>query len=119
VQVNKWVKDAELRIIVRDVNGKCIFMSDVPLDEQMAKESNKIEALATIPEHFLRPGSFAFTFATLVHNHYHIDFLEDVVVIDIVDGGSKYAATEGNDYGYIFFDPNWKLEPLTRTETVG
>jgi hypothetical protein len=78
----------------------------------MMEVSDTIEAVATIPEHFLRPGNFVVTLATLVHNVYHIQFLEDVLVIDVVDGGSRYAATEGLDYGYVFFDPIWNIKPI-------
>jgi lipopolysaccharide transport system ATP-binding protein len=118
IYVNKWIKDAELRLVVRDMNGKAIFSSDIALEEKSAGDSNQLEAVAEIPEHFLRPGSFSFTFATFVHNQFIIDLLEDVHAIDIVDGGSKNAASEGLDYGYIFFDPKWDLKSITAKDII-
>jgi hypothetical protein len=107
--VNKWVKDADLRLVLRDLNGKAVFTSDISLEQRNLSINNEVKAVAEIPAHFLRPGSFTFTIVTLVHNQFTIHLLEDVLMMDVADGGSKYAASEGLDYGYIFFDPKWSL----------
>jgi lipopolysaccharide transport system ATP-binding protein len=107
--VNKWVKEADLRFVLNDLNGKAIFTSDISLKQSNLSINNEIKAVAEIPAHFLRPGNFTFTIATFVHNQFIIHLLENVLMIDVADGGSKYAASEGLDYGYIFFDPKWSL----------
>ena len=109
--IKNWIKDAELRMILKDINGKAIFTSDIILEEKHIG-SNKLQVIAEIPGHFLRPGIFSFSFATFVHNLFIIDLLEDIIMIEIADGGSKNAATEGLDYGYIFFDPKWSVNQL-------
>jgi lipopolysaccharide transport system ATP-binding protein len=109
MHVNKWIKDAELRLVVRDLNGKVIFVSDLPL-KLNPNSSKLLIAVAEISEHFLRPGSYSFSFFTFVHDRYVIHILENILSIDIIDGGSKYASSEGLDYGYIYYDPKWHLQ---------
>ena len=111
IKVNQWVKDAELRFVVRDTNGKALFTSDIKL-EKRENFLNEIQAIAEIPANFLRPGSFSITLATFVPHQFIIDLLEDIFIISISDGGSPYAASEGLDYGYIFFNPKWSLQPI-------
>ena len=108
VHINRWIKDADLRLVVKDLHGKAIFTSDIALNKGV-EDTGMIKAVAEIPAHFLRPGSFALTIATLVHNQFVIHLLDDIVMMDIADGGSKYAASEGMDYGYIFYDPKWSV----------
>jgi len=112
LQVNRWIKNADLRLVLRDLHGKAIFTSDVALEEGKYNSKKYISAVAEIPEHFLRPGAFTFTVATLVHNQYVISLLEDIITMDIADGGSRYAGTEGLDYGYIFFEPKWDVSSI-------
>lgn len=109
ILVNKWVKFAELRFVMKDTNGKAIFTSDVKMKEAEAEASNTIVAVAEIPGNFLRPGRFLITLATFVPHQVIIDLAADAFTISVVDGGSEYAASEGLDYGYIFFNPVWKL----------
>ncbi|HXU28776.1 MAG TPA: ABC transporter ATP-binding protein, partial [Bacteroidia bacterium] len=89
--------------------GKAVFTSDIAIEKSNFNTKSHIKAIAEIPAHFLRPGSFSFTIATLVHNKFVIHLLEDILTIDVTDGGSKYAGSEGLDYGYVFFDPKWNL----------
>ena len=110
IQVNKWIKDAELRLVFKDVYKKVIFVFDIPLNEEDANGYNCIEIISEISANFLRPGRFSLTFVTFVHNQYLIDPQDDIVAIDIVDGGSKFAQTESMDYGYIFFEPKCRIQ---------
>jgi len=107
--VYKLVKDAELRFVLKDTNGKAIFTSDVKIMETDVDMSNNVLAVAEIPGNFLRPGKFLITLATFVPHQRIIDLATDAFTISVVDGGSDYAASEGIDYGYIFFNPVWKL----------
>lgn len=108
IHINQWVKDAELRLVVRDTNGKAIFTSDIKLEAKDAGTSNKMQAIAEIPANFLRRKIYIY-FATFIPHLVIIDLLQDVITISIIDGGSKYAASEGLDYGYIFFNPRWQF----------
>jgi lipopolysaccharide transport system ATP-binding protein len=107
--INKWVPYAELRLVLKDTNGKAIFTSDLKVNESDVGMSDSFQVMAEIPESFLRPGNFSITLATFVPHQLIIDLVVDAFSISIVDGGSEYAASEGMDYGYIFFDPVWKF----------
>ena len=107
--INRWIENSEFRLIVLDLRGKAIFTSDLLIP--VTAELNKIIIMAEIPGNFLRPGSYFITMATFVPHKFHIHLLQNVLSLQIVDGGSKYAASEGLDYGYIFFEPKWSILP--------
>jgi lipopolysaccharide transport system ATP-binding protein len=108
LKINQWVSGAEFRFAFRDIHHKVIFTSDLSLEKEMIK-NDCIEITAEIPSFFLRPGNYSLTFATFVPHQFTIDLLEDIFTITVIDGGSKYAQSEGLDYGYIFFEPTWKI----------
>lgn len=103
--INNFVKGSELRFVLRDKQGKAIFTSDYEIKE--LKNNTKYNFKSTIPSNFLRPGELLFTFTLFLPHQYMIDAAIDVISLKVFDGGSKYAASENNDYGYIFFNSDW------------
>ncbi len=109
-QVNKWVPNAELRLVVGDSRGRRVFVSDVCLPAPAHQGQKQVQATARIAKNFLRPGTYAVSFATFVNNQLIIDNVSDVVTFVVQDAGSKYAASEGMDYGCVFAPCEWKVE---------
>jgi lipopolysaccharide transport system ATP-binding protein len=108
-KVNTWVSGTEVRISVRDSKRK-IFTADTELVVQKGLIPEELSVRAAIPSGLLRPGTYFLTLATYLPNQVIYDLIEDVLSITIIDGGSKYAASEGLDYGCVFVDCKWSVE---------
>ncbi|MEJ0081038.1 MAG: polysaccharide ABC transporter ATP-binding protein [Puia sp.] len=116
ILIKRNYKDAELRIVARDSYGKAIFTSDVVINSISDGDLHSILTItAEIPAKFLRPGVLYFTIATFIPHKLIFDLAENAFSISVFDGGSKYAASEGLDYGYIFFEPAWCLTDYQAT----
>ena len=109
-RVNTWVPNAELRLVVGDSRGRRVFTSDVALRPPGPGEGAMLVADVRIPEQFLRPETYLVTLATFVNNQFIIDLVADCFSFVVHDGGSKYAASEGMDYGCVFAPCEWTLK---------
>jgi hypothetical protein len=115
-RVNKWVPNAELRLVVGDSRGRRVFTSDAPMRPPAAGEDGFLEADVRIPAEFLRPETYLVTLATFVHNQFTIDVVVDCFSFTVQDGGSKYAASEGLDYGCVFAPCAWTIRYNRQSE---
>jgi hypothetical protein len=106
-QVNRWLSNSELRIFIEDSRGRRVFISDVSLKAPANGAPSVFRARARIPAHFLRPATYFVTFWTFVPNLVVIDDVPNALTFVLQDGGSKYAATEGLDYGCVFSPCEW------------
>jgi lipopolysaccharide transport system ATP-binding protein len=108
-RVNRWVPNAELRLAVGDSRGRRVFTSDATLRPPAPGESGTLEAEVRLPEQFLRPETYLVTLATFVNNQFHVDIVYDCFSFIVQDGGSKYAANDGLDFGCVFAPCEWTL----------
>jgi lipopolysaccharide transport system ATP-binding protein len=110
VKVNRAVANVELRLIVEDARGRRVFTSDVLLPSPPG-EGEVVEAEAEIPAEFLRPETYLASLYTFVPNQIVVDSAPNAFSFVIQDGGSKYAASDGTDYGCVFSPCRWQLRP--------
>jgi lipopolysaccharide transport system ATP-binding protein len=106
-RVSTWVPNAELRLVVGDSRGRRVFTSDVMLKPPQPGGNAVLEAEARLPADFLRPETYLVTLATFVNNQAVLDLVADCFSFTVQDGGSKYAASEGMDYGCVFAPCEW------------
>jgi lipopolysaccharide transport system ATP-binding protein len=101
-KAQKMLRGAELRMAVKDSRNILAFVSDVELNE--LKETTKIfEVNFTIPAHTLRSSNYSLAFALIIPHQLVIESMpEDILFFSIYDAGTKYAQSEGLDYGIIF-----------------
>jgi len=109
-KINQWHKGSEIRIGVRD-SRRNVFTSDTEIVFDSSGQSDVFEAKVFIPGGILRPESYYFTLATYIPNQVILDLIPDAFSVTVIDGGSKYAASEGLDYGCVFVDCAWTIEP--------
>lgn len=109
-RVNSWVPSSELRLVVGDSRGRRVFTSDAMLRPPAPGEGGVLEAVVRIPGQFLRPETYLVTLATFVNNQVIIDLVPDCFSFVVQDGGSKFAASEGMDYGCVFAPCEWTLK---------
>jgi hypothetical protein len=109
VRINKWVPSSELRLIVGDLRGRRVFTSDTDLEPPSGGGDGSIRAIARIPPEFLRPETYIVTLALFVSNQVVLDVVDDAFSFVVQDGGSKYAASEGLDYGCVFACCEWAV----------
>jgi hypothetical protein len=69
-----------------------------------------LEVDVRLPAQFLRPETYLVTLATFVNNLFHIDLIFDCFSFVVRDGGSKFAANEGLDFGCVFAPCEWTLK---------
>jgi len=120
-RVNTWVPNAELRLVVEDSRGRRVFTSDALLPKPRRDKQEVIEAQARVPETFLRPETYLVTICTFVSNQVVIDAARDALSFVVQDGGSKYAASEGTDYGCVFAPCEWTVsyaDNATKTDAA-
>lgn len=99
--VNHFLRGTELRMVVRDRRGVTVFTADA----ELGSLSDKTETFASefgIPAEFLRPNSYSVTLALFVPHQHIFELLEDIAFFSVFDGGTKYAQSEGLDYGVVF-----------------
>ena len=83
-----------------DTETTGIFVTDSPFQSE-------ITAKVVIPAGVLRPEHYFFSLATYLPNQVIFHLVPDALSVSVFDGGSKYAASEGLDYGCVFVDCNW------------
>jgi lipopolysaccharide transport system ATP-binding protein len=111
-KINKWVSGTEVRVAVRD-SKRNVFTTDTELIMQSGVISNELCAKVVIPAGVLRPEQYFFKLATYLPNQVIFDLVDDALSITVIDGGSKYAASEGLDYGCVFVDCKWTVNTLS------
>ncbi len=99
--VNHLLRGTELRMVIRDRRGITVFTADAELGSLSDKTEN-FAAEFGIPANFLRPNSYSVTLALFVPHQHIFELLEDVAFFSVFDGGTKYAQSEGMDYGVVF-----------------
>jgi lipopolysaccharide transport system ATP-binding protein len=109
-QVNQWAPGCQVRLVVGDSKGRRVFTSDAALGSPPQGGTRTIEAVATIPEHFLRPETYSVTLCTFVPNQVTIHAVFDAFSFVVQDGGTAYAASEGIDYGCVFAPCRWTVD---------
>lgn len=97
----RMVRGAELRMVVRDSRGITVFTADAELGS-LNEKTEAFEVDYTIPSDTLRPNNYSLTFALFVPHQLIIELIEDVTYFSVFDAGTKYAQSEGADYGLIF-----------------
>ena len=99
--VEQMVRGVELRMIVRDNRSITIFTTDAEL-HLLDETTKSFQVDFNIPGNTLRPKNYILTFGLFVPNQFHIELIENVISFSVFDNGTKYAQSEGLDYGVIF-----------------
>lgn len=107
-KINHWVQGAEVGISVRNSKVK-VFTTETIFPAHCPNNSDEITFRVAIPSGLLRPDRYFITIAVYLPNQSIFDLLEDVLSVTIVDGGSRYAANEGLDYGCVFVECPWMI----------
>ena len=110
-RINHWISGAEVRISVRD-HKRNVFTTDTQLVVESPSGDQTLVATAVIPGGVLRPATYFLGLATYLPNMEILELAPDALTATIVDGGSKYAASEGLDYGCVFVNCEWDVKPL-------
>ncbi len=97
----RLMRNAELRMVVRDARSITVFTSDAEL-KTLGETCENFEADFTIPAETLRPNNYSVTLALFVPHQTIIELIEDAMFFSVFDSGTKYALSEGLDYGLIF-----------------
>ncbi|MGH9906921.1 MAG: Wzt carbohydrate-binding domain-containing protein, partial [Pyrinomonadaceae bacterium] len=106
-RINRWIPNSIMGFFVRDHRGRKVFTSNNPEWKKIGQNNKEVRVTATIPVAFLVPGKYVFTFAVSQPNVGAVDWVEDVLPITIIDGGSEFYAHEGADYGCVFGNCDW------------
>lgn len=109
-RINKWVSNAEMGFYVVDQRGRKVFTSSNPLWRRVTHGYDTVSTSVIIPGNILVPGKYFLTFAIHLPRIEYIDLVSDALCITIIDGGSAFSSEQGNDYGCVFVECEWKLE---------
>ncbi len=114
--VNRMVRGSELRMVLRNGRGIAVFTHDADLSD-LNENSPAFEVVITIPPNTLRPNNYSLAFALFVPHQHIIESIEDVVFFSVFDAGTKYAQSEGLDYGLVFSPCAHSVRELSRAES--
>ena len=107
IKIGTSVKDAVLDFRVKDQTERNVFTSQFDLSLISAKLG--IHTLqAVIPGNFLVPNRYFPVVAIHVPNREIISCLENEVMFEIEETGSRFAAFYGADYGCVLIDCEWR-----------
>ena len=106
-KINRWLPNSTMGFFVKDHRGRKIFTANNPEWTTVGQGKKEVRVTVKIPGAFLVPGKYVFTFAVNVPNVGFADWVEDVLPITIIDGGSEFHAYEGADYGCVFGNCEW------------
>ena len=99
--VKKMIRGAELRLVVKDGRSITVFTADAELN-LLKQTTSAFEVDYIIPANVLRPNNYSLTFALFVPHQLIIELIEYAAFFSVFDSGTKYAQSEGMDYGLIF-----------------
>lgn len=117
-KINRWVPNTVMGFNVTDHRGRKVFTTNNPEWADLEPRTGEVNVTARIPGHFLVPGRYVFAFGLDAPGYGSLDWVEDVLPIVIVDGGSEFAAFEGADYGCVFASCEWNVEKAAPREMV-
>jgi lipopolysaccharide transport system ATP-binding protein len=106
-RINRWTRNSLMGFSVRDHRGRKVFTTNNPHWSKLGQDQREVRVTAKIPAEFLVPGKYVFTFAITLPNIGAVDWVEDVLPITIIDGGSEFSKFEGADYGCVFANCEW------------
>ncbi len=109
ILVEKWIENLFLGVVVKDIQGRKIFTSQLELDRVKNDNLAELTIKMKIPNNFLVPGHYLFSVALHVPNVQIVDQIEEICKFSIVDMGSEFAFYEGVDYGCVFADCAWEI----------
>lgn len=104
----RMFRSAELRMAVRDSRSIVVFIVDAEL-KSLNENTEAFDVDFTIPADTLRPNNYSLTFALFIPHQLTVELLEDVTFFSVFDSGTKYAQTEGLDYGLVFSPCQWTV----------
>jgi lipopolysaccharide transport system ATP-binding protein len=116
-RVQRLVRGAELRMVVRDRRSIVVFAADAEL-RSLEDDAKSFEVDFTIPGEVLRPNNYSLSFALFVPHQLIIEQVEDVASFSVFDSGSKYALSEGLDYGLVFSPCQWTIKQDVETTEI-
>jgi lipopolysaccharide transport system ATP-binding protein len=109
--INNYIKGVDLRMEIRDNRQIRLFTTDVEL-APIGPGVQNFEAVMIIPANLLRPSLYSLSFALLVPHQLIIDIERDVLSFSVYDAGTKYAQSEGMDYGLISSPCQTYVQPI-------
>lgn len=111
--INQRIRGTELRMVIRDSRGITVFTADADI-ASLPDRADAFAAEFRIPPTFLRPNIYSVTLALFVAHQHIFELLEDVSSFSVFDGGTKYAQSEGADYGLVFSPCETTVERIDR-----
>jgi lipopolysaccharide transport system ATP-binding protein len=100
--IKKWLRGVELRLAIKDRKNTLIFVADAEINS-ISRDAKAFAVDFTIPPATLRSNNYSLSFALIIPHQLVIESSEDdVLFFSVYDAGTKYAQSEGMDYGLIF-----------------
>jgi hypothetical protein len=90
-----------MRMTLRNSAGTIAFTADAEL-RSLSKNVRSFTVTYTIPAETLRPNTYVASLGLFVPHQRWIENTDDAVRFSVFDAGSKYAQSEGMDYGIVF-----------------
>ena len=104
----EFVNDAEIGIRVTDQKERVVFSTQKKVSQFTKKNDTLFDVECIIPKNILVPNTYKLIIALHIPNKSILSYKEDVVTFTIEETGTDFHHYNGNDYGCVFIDCDWK-----------
>lgn len=111
VQHTSIPPDAKLGISVSDGLERKVFTKEVSFSQIAKSGSDHTDVTFTIPGNFLVPGIYKFNVGLHIPNMHMFDYQEGICEFSIMDNGSEFAQYANTDYGCVFPNAYFEVNP--------
>jgi lipopolysaccharide transport system ATP-binding protein len=107
-RISTAIPDAHIGIFVRDTRDRIVFRSEAAVPEGL--NNAEVSTTIIIPNCTLVPGRYIVTLFIHQPHVRIIDCVEDGLVVNVTDTGSRFAHYDGRvDIGCVFVDCKWSM----------
>ena len=104
----EFINDAEIGIRVTDQKERVVFTSQSKVNAFERTADYLYKVTCTIPKNFLVPNSYKINIALHIPNKILFSVKEEAVSFNIEETGTDFHQYNGNDYGCVFVNCEWK-----------
>jgi lipopolysaccharide transport system ATP-binding protein len=104
----EFINNAEIGIRVTDQKERVVFTSQSKVNAFERTADYLYKVTCTIPKNFLVPNSNKINIALHIPNKILFSVKEEAVSFNIEETGTDFHQYNGNDYGCVFVNCEWK-----------
>ena len=104
----EFINNAEIGIRVTDQKERVVFSTQKKVSQFTKKNDTLFDVECIIPKNILVPNTYKLIIALHIPNKILFSVKEEAVSFNIEETGTDFHQYNGNDYGCVFVNCEWK-----------